>query len=162
MSIKVPVCKEAQYCINNGFIDVSDNVEFKTIRDVSDLFNKNYQGFQRSWIKIYDDWEIVASCYQMPENNLYENMLSADGEYFCYSLKENNAQKRIEIVNGIIKHEMQITYLFLKYPEAAGYKFVGIFKKDEEAMKKSIKDEKPMVVYKKTSDRLSLKAFFNK
>lgn len=164
MDNKFVACSEAEYCINKGFIDVNDDVQFKTIRDVSDLFNKQYSGFQRSWIKVYDDWKIVASCYQMPENNLYTNMLSVDGNRFCYSLKEDNDVKKEETVKGIIEHEMETTYLFLKYPNSKGYKFVGIFEKDIDAMKESIATKKYMVIYKKKEDgnRLYLNQFFNK
>ena len=40
MDNKFVVCSEAEYCINKGFIDVNDDVQFKTIRDVSDLFKR--------------------------------------------------------------------------------------------------------------------------
>ncbi len=160
MKNKFEICEEAQYYINKGFIDINDKVEFKTIRDVSDLFNKQYKGFQRSWIKIYNDWKIVASCYQMPENNLYKNELSADGNYFYYSLKEKNNAKKEEAVKGIIKHEMETTYLFLKYPNTKRYKFVGVFEKDIAKMEKSIREKNPMVVYKKKSDKIELKSIF--
>ena len=59
---------------------------------------------------------------------------------------------------------METTYLFLKYPNSEGYKFVGIFEKDIEAMKESIATKKYMVIYKKKDDgdRLYLNQFFNK
>ena len=156
------ICKSAQYCINKGYIDVNDNVIFKTIRDVSDLFNKNYRGFQKSWIKIFNDWKIVASCYQMPENKIYKNELSEDGQYFYYSLKEDNPIKKELAVDGIINHEMEITYLFLKNSRKDGYKFVGVCKKDIDKMNKYKKEHKYLIVYKKIDDRLYLDKFFNK
>lgn len=156
-------CKEAKQCVEQGYICVDDNVEFKTIRDVSDLFNKHYNGFQRSWIKVDSDWQRVASCYQMSstsDRNIYKNILTADGNYFYYLINEDSDVKKEEAVNGIIKHEMKITFLFLKYPNATGYKFVGVFEKDIDAMKKSIENMEYKVVYKKVDDKLDLTQFF--
>ena len=156
-------CKEAKECIEKGYISIDDNVEFKTIRDVSDLFNKNYKGFQKSWIKIDDNWQRVACCYKMPGasyKNLYKNILTAGGEYFYYLINESSDSKKEEAVLGIINHEMKMTFLFLKYPEASGYKFVGVFEKDVEAMKKSIENKEYKVVYKRTFTMLDLKQFF--
>lgn len=150
------VCKEAQKCINKGNIDIEDNIEFRTIRDVTDLFHKNYKGWQRSWIQIADDWSTVASCYQMPENNLYMNELSRDGKTFSYMLKENNLAKKRELIQGIIEHPMKTTYLFLKFPWAKGYKFVGIFEKDTEKMEELKNTDNPKVVYKRVSTQLKV------
>ena len=163
ININNTTCKEAKICIEQGYISVDDDIEFKTIRDVSDLFNKNYKGLQKSWIKVDSDWQRVASCYQMTsesDRNIYRNILTADGKYFYYLINEENDSKKEDAVNGIINHEMKITYLFLKYPESSGYKFVGVFEKDIDAMKKSIEDKEYKVVYKKISDRLELKQFF--
>lgn len=55
---------------------------------------------------------------------------------------------------------MKITFLFLKYPETSGYKFVGVFEKDVEAMKKSIKTKEYKVIYKRKDTMLNLKQFF--
>lgn len=162
MQNEISTSKQAQYCIDKGFIDVDDNIEFRTIRDVSDLFNKHYKGFRRSWIKIYDDWKTVASCFKMPENTLYKNTLSSDGNTFYYSLKENNHINKKSAVTSIINHEMQTTYLFLKYPNTTGYKFIGVFEKDVDAMRKSIDKCEYKVIYNKISNRLNLKQFFNK
>lgn len=161
--IKNIICNEAKQCIEKGYISIDDNVEFRTIRDVSDLFNKNYKGFQRSWIKIDSDWHRVASCYQMTsitDRNIYKNILTSDGNCFYYLINEKSDAKKEEAVMGIINHNMKITYLFLKYPNSAGYRFVGVFKKDVEAMKKSIKDKQYKVVYSKIDDKLDLKQFF--
>lgn len=156
------ICPAAQYCIDKGYIDVNDNVIFRTIRDVSDLFNKNYKAFQKSWIKVFNNWKIVACCFQMPEHKIYKNELSVDGQYFYYSLKEDNPIKKEMAVDGIINHEMEITYLFLKNPAEGGYKFVGVFEKDIAKMNEYKKEQKYLVVYKKVNDRLYLNDFFNK
>lgn len=55
---------------------------------------------------------------------------------------------------------MKITFLFLKFPNANGYKFVGVFEKDIEAMKKSIENKEYKVIYKKIDDKLDLTQFF--
>lgn len=157
------LCKDAQFCIEKGYITTDDVVEFRTIRDVTDLFNKHYEGFQRSWIKVDSDWQRVASCYQMTsasDRNIYRNILTSDGNCFYYLINEESDAKKEDVVRGIIEHEMKITFLFLKYPNANGYKFVGVFEKDIEAMKKSIVDKKYKVVYKKIDDKLDLMQFF--
>lgn len=156
-------CKEAKQCVEQGYISINDNVEFRTIRDVTDLFNKHYRGFQRSWIKIDSDWQRVASCYQMPnvsDRNIYRNILTPDGKCFYYLINEDSNVKKEEVVKGIINHEMKVTFLFLKYPNSKGYKFVGIFEKDIKAMEKSIADKEYKVVYKKIDDKLDLTQFF--
>lgn len=158
------VCKEAKQCIEKGYISVEDDVEFRTIRDVSDLFNKNYKGTQKSWIPVDSDWQRVASCYQMEsstERNIYSNILTADGKCFYYFSNEDNDLKKEEKVREFIKNGMTKTYLFLKYPNSTGYKFYGVFEKDVEAMEKSIKNNEYKVVYKKVDDKLELRQFFN-
>ena len=77
-----------------------------------------------------------------------------------YIRKEKNNAKKEEAVKGIIKHEMETTYLFLKYPNTKRYKFVGVFEKDIAKMEKSISEKNPMVVYKKKADKIELKSFF--
>ena len=163
IDVNFNICLEARECIKKGYIDVDDDIEFRTIRDVTDLFNKHYSGFQRSWIKINNDWETVAACYQMTSNsdrNIYRNVLAEDGNCFYYLIDEESDVKKEEVVRGIIEHEMKFTYLFLKYPNMAGYKFFGIFEKNREAMEKSIKDKEYKVVYKKIGDKLDLTQFF--
>lgn len=155
-------CKEVKNCIEKGKISVDDNVEFRTIRDIAELFNKHYEGYQRSWIKIDGDWQRIAGCFQMSsisDRNIYRNILTADEECFYYLIKADTDAKKEEAVNGIINHEMVITYLFLKYPDT-GYKFYGVFKKDVETMKKSIEDKQYKVVYKKIDNELDLTQFF--
>lgn len=158
------LCREAKQCVEKGYISIDDDVEFKTIRDVTDLFNKHYTGFQRSWIKVDSDWKRIAACYQMSsmsDRNIYKNIFTSDGNCFYYLIDEKNDEKKKEAVEGIINHEMEITFLFLKYPNSIGYKFVGIFKKDNEAMQKSIEDKEYRVVYKKIDNKLDLTQFFN-
>lgn len=79
---------------------------------------------------------------------------------FTILLKKKTMQKKEEAVKGIIKHEMETTYLFLKYPNTKRYKFVGVFEKDIAKMEKSIREKNPMVVYKKKSDKIELKSIF--
>ena len=154
-------CKKAKQCIEKGYISVEDDIEFRTIRDVSDLFNKNYKGTQKSWIPVDSDWQRVASCYQMEsstERNIYSNIL--EGNSFYYLINAESDSEKEKAVQGIIDNNMQITYLFLKYPNSNGYKFYGVFEKDIEAMEKSIKNKKYKVVYKKVDNKLDLKQFF--
>lgn len=156
-------CKEARMCIDKGNISYEDDIEFRTIRDVSDLFNKHYEGFQRSWIKIDNDWKRVVGCFQMTpasDRNIYKNILTDDSNIFYYLIKEESDAKKEEAINGIINHEMKITYLFLKFPDAGGYKFIGVFEKDIEAMKKSIENKEYKVVYKRIGNELDLTQFF--
>mgnify|MGYP006958027243 CR=1 FL=1 len=156
------ICKEAKICIEKGNISVDDDIEFRTIRDVAELFNKHYEGYQRSWVKIDDDWQRIVGCFQMSsvsDRNIYRNILTDDENCFYYLINADTNAKKEEAVNGIINHEMVITYLFLKYPDT-GYKFYGVFKKDIEAMKKSIEDKEYKVVYKKIDDELDLTQFF--
>ena len=93
------------------------------------------------------------------DRNIYRNILTADEECFYYLIKADTDAKKEEAVNGIINHEMVITYLFLKYPDT-GYKFYAVFKKDVETMKKSIEDKQYKVVYKKIDNELDLTQFF--
>lgn len=94
------------------------------------------------------------------DKNMYKNVLTEDGQYFYYLINEASDSKKEEAVRGIINHEMKITFLFLKYPETSGYKFVGVFEKDVEAMKKSIKTKEYKVIYKRKDTMLNLKQFF--
>ena len=91
---------------------------------------------------------------------MYKNVLTEDGQYFYYLINEASDSKREEAVWGIVNHEMKTTFLFLKYPETSGYKFVGVFEKDIEAMKKSIENKEYKVMYRRIATMLNLKQFF--
>ncbi|MDQ3801969.1 MAG: hypothetical protein M3384_21300 [Acidobacteriota bacterium] len=43
--------RDSQYYIDKGFIDVSDNAEFRKIADAASCFGKEYRGLQRSYFK---------------------------------------------------------------------------------------------------------------
>ena len=44
-----------EYFINKGSIDLYDDVKFKTIQDVSELFNKGYIGMQLAYFKVNEN-----------------------------------------------------------------------------------------------------------
>lgn len=49
--------RDPQYYINKQYIDVKDNIGFKTIYEVSKLFNKNYKGLQQTYFQTNDKKE---------------------------------------------------------------------------------------------------------
>lgn len=150
------VCNEAKYYLEKGNINIKDTIEFKTIRDVTDLFHKNYEGYMRSWINVSEDWSIVASCYHY-QAQIYDNFYNIGDDCFYYKIRNENDTKKKEFLEDFIyRNNMKTTYLFYKFQNSKTYKFIGVFEKDIDEMKRYMEIGEYRIIYKKVRDELKL------
>ena len=140
--------KNKEFFIKRGFIDIKDNASFKTVKDVSDLFNKGYKERARiSTIKLDDKWEECAACISVKTNsNKYNNEILEGGNKI---LEASNINKKefAKFESG----EKRIRYFFIKNLDLVNrYTFYGIYELDNVATRKNIENK----IYKR--DRKSV------
>ena len=159
------IYKEVQYYIDKGYIETSDNAIFKTIRDVSDLFNKNYKGLQKCCVvtgfekeyfwcpKLEIDMQDKIDLEKLP----YLNTISQDKEF----IYESNKKDPIGFVKDMLlyrSNDLRIT--FPKYNKLNGYVFEGIYEMDIEATKETLILTHPKVVWKRMHNKVELTKYF--
>lgn len=141
--------------IKLGVINTSKNVRLRTIKEVSDLFNKGYSGYQRAVFSVQGDYTVWCPKLKIYNKDCqsikYDNEISNDGRFIFETAKYNpnfyqtasDTEKRI---------------VFAKYKDEADcymYKFRGVFKINRE---KSNKERK--AVWEKFSDSYNISKLF--
>ena len=155
--------KQPEYYINKGYIDSKDRPAFKTIQEVSELFNKGYKGTQKCWFRDLPESKTTIWCpklkFDSTDKGKYDNYISSDGKI----IYESNPQVKENVfIKGVIKmyNEGFIKrYVFLKFKDSSGrnmYRFKGVFKLDLEKSKKEKK-----AVYVKSNSIIKLDKYFN-
>lgn len=121
-------------------IEVRDNARFRTIQDVSELFNKGYHGIQLAYFNVSKEDNENVWCPKLKlnatdfKNNSYDNEVSTDGKYIYESSKENNESFVKEVLES---NEKRI--VFAKYRDELGdlsYKFLGVYILDQDMTRK--------------------------
>ena len=145
--------------INEGKINAKDDVSFKTIWEISNLFNKGYKLKSRTaYFKTSVDNERVwcptleletGDC----KKNRYENNICEDG-----SIKEQNKENKNEYKNSAYDNEQRIT--FLRYRDDSGerrYKFKGIYKLD-----RKLTNKRKARIWVRCNEKVDLTKYFFK
>jgi very-short-patch-repair endonuclease len=148
--------------IKLGYIDAKDEVKFRTVQEVSELFNKGYKGIQRVWFSDKDGSNVRVWCPKLKLNGYdygvrYSNEMTLDGEIIYEFFPEDNSRFIDEATIGTHKN-LTIRYTFAKFKDSSGedmYRFRGVFELDKEA---TIKEKKR--VWRKIDDRIELKKYF--
>ena len=160
--------RNAQYYIEKKNISVEDNIQFRTVQEVSELFNKGYKANQKVYFKTVIDNEYVC-CPKLKleesnknefKNNPYINTITSDKKYiFEYRVKDP-----IGFVNEMLKlHFNEIRIMFPKYKDETGmmmYRFRGIYIFDIEATKNTLKSGENRIVWRKIDNKLDLRKYF--
>ena len=150
--------------IQQGCISAEENASFRTIWDVSKLFNKGYkEGCQRCWFDAVKGCKgITVWCPKVTVNadgyeikNKYDNEISIDAALIFESAKENND----EFVSRYFSepNSNEIRYVFPYYKTETGeyaYVFKGVYKLNLEKTKMHNKR-----VWEKFSDTLDLEKY---
>lgn len=130
--------KLPEYFINKGNIDIYDDVKFKTIQDVSELFNKGYRGMQLAYFKVNENTFVWCPKLRLNDTDFkksrYINEISDDGKYIYESSLVDNDR----FVNDVINSN-EVRYIFPKYMDECGqfmYRYAGIYKLDKKSMKR--------------------------
>lgn len=155
---------EIQYFVEKGYIDTADKSSFKTIQEVSDLFNKGYKGMQRCWFEDEKKSRIYIWCpklklYQGDDPKVpYINVISQDGTIIYESAKDKGVNPQfIDIVINGKQQELTVRYTFAYCRDSSGersYQFKGVFKLNKQRTKAENKR-----VWEKISDRVDLKKY---
>jgi len=141
-----------QTYIERGYIDVSDNVAFKTIKDACNCFGHNYSGYQRAGAS-HPNPEIMLWFPKLFPNGEWDNQISDDEETITERNEDREKAKEhvISHVNNKEKHKHQ-RIVFAKVKGNLGdtlYRFRGLYKLD---IKKS--NENIGLVWKRTETRV--------
>ena len=146
--------------IKKQSIEKDDNAKFRTLQDVSELFNKGYHGNQLAYFNVSKEDNEYAWCPKLKlneddfKNNLYENEISDDGIYIFESSKDNNDKFVLDVLNTNEKR-----FVFAKYKDETGdfsYKFLGVYALDRE---KTLNLNKRS--WKKIDNRIILNKYFS-
>ena len=155
---------DPSFFIKKGIINSSDNDLFKTIKDVSDLFNKDYKDKARIAYfnaRNKEDSNEYVWCLKLSlndndyDNIRYLNTISYDGKTIYERDKNNND---VFYKYALENMTSDIRYVFVKYkhPDGIdGYKFKGVYKLDSE---KTNSDK--VRTWIKISDKIDLQSFF--
>ena len=144
---------------DNGKISVEENAGFRTLQEVSELFNKGYRGNQKAYFKVNCENNIYVWCPILKLENgeckdlPYDNEVSENCEYIYESSKKNNEVFIKEKINSSEKR-----YVFAKYRDETGvnlYKFKGVYELDRD-LTLSINKR----AWKKIDNQIYLKEFF--
>lgn len=155
----VNVYNTADEFVKKQSIEKNDNAKFRTLQDVSELFNKGYHGNQLAYFNVSKEDNEYAWCPKLKlneddfKNNLYENEISDDGIYIFESSKEKNDKF---VLDALKTNEKR--FVFAKYKDETGYfsyKFLGIYILDRNKTMNLNKRS-----WKKIDSKISLNKYF--
>ena len=141
----------------NKIICLSDNVKFRTIKKVTELFKNIKYRQQCAWFKIKENEYLWCPKLDLIENEnkncKWKNEISVDGNEICESLRKD--KKYIE--NSINWDEKRITFAYYNDENNIRmYKFTGVFALDKE---KTINCNFDHIVWKKYTDEVDLRKY---
>ena len=155
----VNIYNTADEFVKKQSIEKNDNAKFRTLQDVSELFNKGYHGNQLAYFNVSKEDNEYAWCPKLKlneddfKNNLYENEISDDGVYIFESSKEKNDKFVLDVLKTNEKR-----FVFAKYRDETGdfsYKFLGVYILDRNNTMNLNKRS-----WKKIDSKISLNKYF--
>jgi len=141
-----------QTYIDRGYIDILDDVAFKTIKDACNCFGHTYSGYQRAGAS-HPNPEIMLWFPKLFPNGLWDNQIYDDEETIIERNEDNEKAKThiISHINNMEKHKHQ-RIVFAKVIGNLGdilYRFKGLYKLD---LNESSESEG--LVWKRTATRV--------
>ena len=118
-----------QTYIDKGFIDVNDDVSFRTIVDAANCFGNNYKGMQHGWAK----HGVIENTFlwfpKLYENEGWDNKISDDDSIIYEKSKDKkNTKDHIKKTVGEQAHFTRFVFARVKSPLGnVVYKFKGAF-----------------------------------
>lgn len=158
----IQLYKKPDYYIKKlGYLDTKDKPAFRTVQEVSELFNKGYGGTQRCYFSAKVNSKDKIWCPKLKLNGMkykikWNNEITEDGKLIYESSLEDNSS----YLGYLKSYEEGYTtrYVFAKFKDSSGmnmYRFRGIFKLNTQKTK-----EKKKAVWEKIEDRIDLKEYF--
>lgn len=124
---------DSETYIKRGYIDIKDNVAFKTIKDACNCFGHNYTGYQRAGAE-HPDQNIILWFPKLFPNGEWDNQISSDEEVITERNQDDKKAKQhvSSHVNNKEKHKHQ-RIVFAKVRGNLGdvlYRFRGQYQLD--------------------------------
>ena len=119
--------------IKLGYIDIHDNVAFKTIKDACNCFGHNYIGYQKAGAS-HPDSTIMLWFPKLFPNGEWDNQISDDEK--TITEKSLNTKKVKKHIIGIINREDNAKHKRIVFAKVKGnlgfvlYRFRGLYKLD--------------------------------
>ena len=138
--------------INLGYIDVKDNVAFKTIKDACNCFGHTYRGYQKAGAT-HPDSEILLWFPKLFPNDEWDNQIS-DDEAVIYEKNKDEGKAKEHVLKHLSNRE-QNKYKRIVFAKVKGnlgdtlYRFRGLYELDAQAS-----NEKVGLVWKRKSTRV--------
>lgn len=117
--------------ISKGYIAVSDNVAFKTIKDACNCFGHNYSGYQMAGAS-HPNPDVTLWFPKLFPNGEWDNKISND-EKTITERNENNLKDKEHIASHINDRKKHQRIVFAKVKGNLGdvlYRFRGLYKLD--------------------------------
>jgi len=126
--------------IKKGYISISDNVAFKTIKDACNCFGHNYKGCQRGGAIHPKEEDTLLWFPKLFSNELWNNTITADEKIITEESKDNKINKE-KVISTLLrqKNEEHKRIVFAKVKDNLGnilYRFRGQYKLDKPESKK--------------------------
>ncbi len=154
--------EKPEYYIKKMILDTKDRPVFRTIYDLSKLFNKNYKkGCQRAWFVDKPQSKIMVWCPKLKFNESdqgkWDNFITPDGKI----IYESNSKDKFGWKGYIRGYNNGYTtrYVFAKFKDSSGinmYRFRGVFELDEDETSKHKK-----AIWKKVRNEIDLSGYFS-
>jgi len=127
--------------IKRGYIDISDNVAFKTIKDACNCFGHNYSGYMKAGAP-HPDPDIVLWFPKLFPNGEWDNKISLDEETIIERNEDDKkARKHIDGYVNKTNGNQHKRIAFAKVQGNLGdtlYRFKGLYELNIEASKPEI------------------------
>jgi len=138
--------------IKRGYIDIADDVAFKTIKDACNCFGHNYSGYQRAGAS-HPNSDIMLWFPKLFPNGEWDNQILDDEETIIERNKDNKKAKKhiLSHIENKEKHKHQ-RIVFAKVKGNLGdilYRFRGLYKLDAE-----MSTEKEGLIWRRTTTRV--------
>lgn len=123
--------------IDLGYIDIADDVAFKTIKDACNCFGHNYVGYQRAGAS-HPDSDIMLWFPKLFANGEWDNKISADEEEIIERNEDNEKAKKYVLshLNDKEKDKYQHQHKRIVFAKVKGnlgdtlYRFRGLYELD--------------------------------
>jgi hypothetical protein len=138
--------------IKRGYIDIADNVAFKTIKDACNCFGHNYTGYQRAGAK-HPESDVMLWFPKLFPNGKWDNKISSDEKVIIERNEDEEKAKQYVLshINNKEKHKHQ-RIVFAKVRGNLGdilYRFRGQYELDVESS-----DEKTGLIWRRIKTRV--------
>jgi len=127
--------------IKRGYIDVSDNVAFRTIKDACNCFGHNYSGYQRAGAS-HPNPDIMLWFPKLFPNGEWDNQISNDEE--TITERNEDSEKAKEHVSSHVSDSVRHKHQRIVFAKVKGnlgdtlYRFRGLYKLDTQESNESM------------------------